>query len=114
MQIKSTVRLPEINEFTLRFFQAVLDCEKAAQIEHTLTSANDGLHSPASLHYENKAWDLRAKDKTAEQRTHTLAYLRGRLGYGWDVILETPADPAKHHFHIERDTRNYPDRRTNP
>jgi hypothetical protein len=109
MKIKSTVRLPEINQYGSFFFYAVTDCEKALKFEHTLTSGNDGEHSPNSLHYENKAWDLRARDKTEKQRQDTLTYLRARLGYGWDVILETPADPQKHHFHIERDTRTYPE-----
>jgi hypothetical protein len=115
MKIKDTVRFGEINKWTVQFFAACLAYEHQyhdtlIDDELTLTSANDSIHpAPGSFHPLNKAWDLRANDKTTSQREQIIAFLRRELGYGWDAILETPKDPAKHHFHIERDTRNYPE-----
>jgi len=114
MKVKSSVRFGEINQYTIKFFAACLAYEYyfSSELIHdelTLTSANDSKHSAKSFHYEDKAWDLRANDKSDSERKTIIRILKHILGYGWDVILETPADPAKHHFHIERDTRNYPE-----
>ena len=108
MKVKSSVRFGEINQYFHAFVGACLEYEAIYHDELTLTSANDSKHSAKSFHYEDKAWDLRANDKSDSERKEIIRILKHILGYGWDVILETPADPAKHHFHIERDTRNYP------
>ena len=108
MKVKSTVRLGEINKYTVKFFAVCLAYEhqyhdELVDDELTLTSANDSKHSTKSLHYDNQAWDLRTRDKTTGQIGALVLFLKRELGYGWDVVLESD------HLHCERDTRNYPE-----
>jgi hypothetical protein len=115
MKVKDSVRFGEVNKYTVQFFAACLAYEhqyhdELIDDELTLTSANDSVHpAKGSFHPLDKAWDLRANDKSDIQRKRIVSFLRRELGYGWDVILETPEDHTMHHFHIERDDRNYPE-----
>ncbi len=62
-----------------------------------LTSTYEGTHSPGSLHYQHKAFDLR---KTTFYSVRVvLAVLQRILGEGFDVVEE------KYHFHIEWDPK---------
>jgi hypothetical protein len=103
MKIKETVRFKEINKYSLKFFNAVLMMENRLHFGITITSGNDGEHMDDSFHYEDKAWDIRTKDKTAEEVEQMRLEFVARLGYGWDVVVE------KTHIHVERDTRTYPE-----
>lgn len=108
MNIKSSVRFKAINKWSVQFFAAVLKAEQVLGLPITITSANDSTHKPhngsTSFHYEDQAWDLRTRDKTTMQIGELVTFLKQELGYGWDVVLESD------HIHVERDTRNYPDK----
>jgi len=59
----------------------------------TITSGNDGKHMKNSLHYKNKAIDIRTKDM--KYPIGTTLRIRKILGKNYTVLLE--AD----HIHIE-------------
>ena len=67
-----------------------------------ITSGRDGRHSLNSLHYQEKAIDLRTKDLTREQLEKILSDLKWELGPDYNVIYER-ADPEKkkeEHIHL--------------
>ena len=59
----------------------------------TITSGNDGKHMKNSLHYEDKAIDIRTRDMNYP--VGTTLFIRKALGKNYDVILE------RDHIHIE-------------
>ncbi len=63
--------------------------------EVIITSTYEGEHSAGSLHYVNRAIDLRLpKNKGAAQAVDAI---KGLLGDDYDVVLE------KTHIHVEHD-----------
>lgn len=67
-----------------------------------VTSANDGVHSPGSLHYANLALDFRIKHVPKEQWVRISEMLAHALGDGYDVLLESP-ETENAHIHVEWD-----------
>ena len=77
-----------------------------------ITSAEDGRHSPTSLHYQSAAWDLRiwpflaldsAENGLSSSSTREAAsLLRVFLGPDFDVVVE------KTHIHVEFDPKPAP------
>jgi hypothetical protein len=63
----------------------------------TITSGNDGKHMKRSLHYENKAIDIRIWDMKYPNGNWLM--IKKHLGKDFDVILE------KTHIHIEYDPK---------
>lgn len=65
-----------------------------------ITSANDGNHSEGSLHYENRAFDIRIKNIIGHVRNEAQLWaerMQNALGNRYDVLLE------RNHIHIEYD-----------
>ena len=110
MKVKSTVRFPEINEFTIAFLKTVLKAEKHFGLPITITSGNDSKHCINSFHYSNQAWDIRINDISIEQAEARRAFISADLGYKWDVIIERYENHFNDHIHVERDTRKHPER----
>lgn len=92
--------------------QTMLRAAEAAYVEIlgpgaevVVTSGNDSAHGSASLHYADRAVDLRTGTHfipplmTREQAEAIVAALRRRLGRDYDVVLE--AD----HIHVEYDPK---------
>lgn len=92
----NTIDFKEINAWTMLFFKAV-SASWECYPDPVITSANDGKHMAGSLHYKNRAWDLRSRDLSPEQQQSFAKRLKNYLGPSWDVIIE------KDHFHIEAD-----------
>jgi hypothetical protein len=63
--------------------------------EAVVTSTYEGTHSPGSLHYVNRAIDLRLMPNSAL----VCDKIRKALGTAYDVVLE------KDHIHVEFDPR---------
>jgi hypothetical protein len=62
-----------------------------------ITSANDGVHMEGSLHYKNRAFDIRTRNVTegvTAQKSWTRK-VRKVLGKDYDVVFE------KDHIHVE-------------
>ena len=68
-----------------------------------VTSCNDHDHSDGSLHYKDLACDLQLIPKT-QSHIPLENFLRGELGLGYDVVLET-SRRGTDHLHIEWDVR---------
>lgn len=72
--------------------------------EAVITSTYDGNHSPGSLHYQNRAFDVRLPSRIGRNNSTDLdkeAYVKIKeaLGKDFDVILEDT------HIHIEYDPK---------
>lgn len=65
-----------------------------------ITSGNDGNHSHQSLHYSNRAADLRTNDMPPEKSEAIEHELKQVLGIDYDVFLEQLGTPNEH-LHIE-------------
>ena len=63
----------------------------------TITSGNDGAHKKGSLHYINRAIDIRSKDMKSP--IEVVLRIKQRLGRNFDVIYEF------NHIHIEYDPK---------
>lgn len=67
-----------------------------------ITSANDGVHNPGSLHYANLALDFRIKHLPKTLWIKVAEMLAHALGAGYDVLLESP-ETENAHIHLEWD-----------
>ena len=71
-----------------------------------ISSANDSIHSPNSLHYKNLAIDIRAKKYNRTIMLKIQNKLSKELGKDYDVLYEEhPDDPDNNHIHIEYDPK---------
>jgi len=71
----------------------------------TITSGNDSTHMGKSLHYENRAIDVRSQDLSESEKDTILATLKAKLNpIGYDVILESRGKTSEH-FHLEYDPK---------
>lgn len=102
------VHLKEINLYTMDLFDVLIRCGNLLHKDMVITSANDGDHhgngSNNSLHYENRAWDIRTHHLTDEEQQTMLAFLKKELGDDWDVLFEA-ADTINEHAHCEFDPK---------
>lgn len=71
-----------------------------ADADMVVTSANDGRHSPTSLHYAGAAVDVRSKNLTPLQKRETLERARLALRQDFDLLLEAEGTDNEH-FHLE-------------
>lgn len=67
--------------------------------EMVITSGNDGKHMPGSLHYSNKAIDIRKSNM--KNPDHCWLMIRKQMGHNIDVVME------KDHIHIEYDLNRF-------
>jgi hypothetical protein len=67
-----------------------------------VTSGNDGVHMRGSKHYDNEALDFRTKNLSKSDKHLFKTTLKGRLGKGYDLVLEDEDGPNEH-LHVEWD-----------
>ncbi len=67
--------------------------------EAVITSTFEGTHSAASLHYQNRAFDVRWPVTNKAKRSLLVVTLKAALGKDFDVIAEAS------HIHIEYDPK---------
>jgi hypothetical protein len=70
-----------------------------------ITSGNEGVHMPGSLHYLDRALDFRTKHLATANKKALAAAVKKRLGKDYDVILENVGG-ANEHLHIEFDKKS--------
>jgi hypothetical protein len=96
MLIKAGVSIDRLDH-SIRTKLNSMDYElKTYGSELIITSTYEGNHSPGSLHYQNKAIDIRYPRLKA---TEYITFLRNTLGPNYDVIEEND------HIHIEFDPK---------
>ena len=70
--------------------------------EAVITSANDRTHKQGSLHYQDRALDLRVHSLSNDEKDQVASELRSALGLDYDVLLEDQGTPTEH-IHIDYD-----------
>jgi hypothetical protein len=104
IKVKSGVVFKEINAPLFNIIKTLLDAEFEIGKEMVITSVNDSVHKKNSLHYQNRAIDIRTKHLTPEEKKKLYAFLRNKLGGDYDVILESEGLDNEH-IHIEYDPK---------
>ncbi len=82
---------------SLHIVEVIYNSEEAP--EAVITSTYEGTHSVRSLHYQNRAYDLRLPFESDVRNREIVIHLKASLGKDFDVILEET------HIHIEYDPR---------
>lgn len=90
ISILPSVRIKRLSPAACR----VLDC-LSNTIDQTITSANDGKHALDSRHYLNRAFDLRAKDKTDDQIKTMVDYLFSKMAF---IRIKIELDNTDRHW----------------
>jgi hypothetical protein len=70
-----------------------------------VTSANDSTHGVGSLHYKNRAFDIRTKNIDGDEKVKAqewVARMKLALGNDYDIIFE------RDHIHCEFDPKETP------
>ena len=70
-----------------------------------ITSVNDGVHKPGSLHAEGRAVDIRCKQYVASQVEQVVAEFKSFYDADYDLIWENRGLPNEH-LHCEYDPEN--------
>lgn len=83
---------------------AVAEAAKALGLpKPVITSGNDSSHKQGSLHFKNRALDFRANNISLAQGRTLAAEVAKIVGKDYDVLLETFANAANNHLHVEFD-----------
>lgn len=84
---------------------AVANVAQTLGLTVTITSGNDSTHMQGSLHYVDRALDVRTKDMgDAEMKRSFLRAVLARLGSDYQGVLEDLGGPNEH-AHFEHDPR---------
>ena len=106
--VKDGVVFKKINLMAMDFFDVLIRCGNLLNKDMVITSANDGEHhgngSNNSLHYENKAWDIRTHHLTGQEKLAMEQFLKRELGDEWDVLMEGVGTDMEHE-HVEYDPK---------
>ena len=83
--------------------ESVFKFHAGVTYEVTITSIDDGVHGPTTLHGTGRAGDLRTKDLPATvDKQKLLADVKLAVGKDFDVLLEYVGTDNEH-MHIEYD-----------
>lgn len=97
---------------SLIILAAVANTAEEFQRTVYLTSGNDRKHMKGSLHYKDRAVDIRSRDfPNSAMKYAFLAKVLNRLGSDYQGILENENGPNEH-FHFEHDPKVPLERKT--
>ena len=82
-----------------KIWDAIREITRVLGEDWMITSTNEGKHLPNSMHYRNKAIDLRLPFDTVTHNKDFVTELKLRLGKDYDIIYE------KDHIHLEWDKK---------
>lgn len=71
----------------------------------TITSVNDGVHKPGSLHYVGRAVDIRCRYYPPEKVREVVADFKAFYDADYDLLWENQGTPNEH-LHLEYDPEN--------
>lgn len=97
--VKDTVRFRKLIPEIYDIFPAIDLVWGDRGLECVITSANDSQHKQGSLHYEDRAIDLRSHDLPPGDETEVVEELKELLGLDYQVLLED-RDTPNEHLHI--------------
>ena len=105
----NNVRIPSDARvlFALIVFESVYSELGFHHTEVVITSGSEPteVHMPDSLHYKERAVDIRSRNLPSDDaKQAVLAEVRRRVGKDYDVILEGLGKPYEH-FHVEFDPK---------
>jgi len=95
MTTKPGVSVAGLQPEALYGLMIVQEVFRKANLEMTVTSVTDGMHSAGSLHYIGHAFDLRLYQIPQAKLDAVIAQCRERLPDSFDVVMESD------HIHIE-------------
>jgi len=81
----------------------------AQELDRTvvITSGNDSRHMKTSLHYQDRALDIRSRDMpSVDYKLSFINAVHARLGEDYDCVLEDEGGPNEH-IHIEYDPKSH-------
>ena len=104
MRIKTGVDLRGLSPIWGVAFPLIQQIFASFHYDCIVTSANDGMHGPHSLHYKGKALDLRTKHLQMMDKATIIDTIRESLGAQFDVVFED-AGLANEHLHCEFDPK---------
>lgn len=96
MLIKAGVDISRLERATRRSLTVVAVILRDHKYELVITSTYEGDHMPGSLHYANRAYDIRVP---ANMKRILTDEIKDALSFDFDVILE------EDHIHIEYDPK---------
>jgi len=96
MLIKAGVDISRLEKNTRISLNTAWSVFHEVEEELVITSTYEGNHSPGSLHYAHRAYDIR---KPRKDRAKVLSRLKKALGKKYDVVNEFD------HIHVEYDPK---------
>jgi hypothetical protein len=97
MLLKLGVDVSRLSDAARRALNVIEEAHQEHGFEAVITSTYEGTHSPASLHYVNRALDYR-KIGPVEIIANRI---REKLGSAFDVVVES------NHVHVEHDPKEH-------
>jgi hypothetical protein len=103
LKIKNSVVVPKV----VVIAAAVINAANTLKLKQDMliTSGNDGVHMPGSLHYLDRALDFRTKHLRPVDKRALVTAVKRRLGKDYDVLLEN-AGETNEHLHVEFDQKS--------
>lgn len=103
LEFNDKVRLEKLAPEVRRLYPDIVDVWRTSGgLRPVITAGSDGKHKRGSLHYQDRALDLRGNNVDPRTADEILRSLRAKVGADYDVLFETyPDNPANNHFHIE-------------
>jgi uncharacterized protein YggU (UPF0235/DUF167 family) len=101
----SSVDINNLNSDLVDQFDEIVDIYRASGIKKdvVITSGNDSRHKANSLHFSDKAVDLRSNYLTDKTQLSLATDLQVKLGKNFTVISEHFVNKSNNHIHIEVD-----------
>ena len=106
-QIKTTVDLRNLAPQWGIGYPIIQACFNHRGYSCVVTSGNDSVHGPKSLHPKGKALDFRTKHIPMIEKLPLVNEIRVALGPQWDVVLEAVGQENEH-LHVENDPKDPP------
>lgn len=108
MTLKSNVRFGDGSIAILSAMMVVEGVYRELNVEFVVTSFNDSTHMKNSLHYADRAFDIRTKTLPPNSAQAVKDKIQNRLTADFDVVLESD------HIHVEFQNKSPLPPSTNP
>ena len=108
IRVKDGVDDSRLEECITKHYSTIADIFKKNDSTAVITSTYESDdHKPSSLHYKNRAIDLRANDIDDEKANKISKEVSRALGPDYDVLFEKKSNRILNHIHIEYDPKKW-------